>query len=60
MAAAGARCELHAYAGEDHGFFNYGRGDAFFDTLRAADEFLASLGYMEGPPEVEAFGWDEG
>ena len=40
-------------------FFNYGRGDTFLDTVRAADEFLTSLAYADGPPEVDAFGWDE-
>ncbi len=59
MASEGVRCELHAYADEDHGFFNYGRGDTFLDTVRAADEFLTSLAYADGPPEVDAFGWDE-
>lgn len=60
MRAAGVSCELRAYPGEEHGFFNYGRGDAFFDTLRAAEEFLTSLGYVAGPPEVETFDWTGG
>lgn len=59
MRDADTLCELHAYPGEDHGFFNYGRGDAFFGTLRAADGFLTARGYMAGAPEVDAFGWDD-
>ncbi len=49
---AGNRCELAAYAGKAHGFFNYGRGDEYYDTLRKADEFLASVGFLEGPATV--------
>ena len=57
MHEAGNRAELAAYDGEAHGFFNYGRGDGqrFADTLRRADEFLASLGYVSGPDRVEAY-----
>ena len=57
MKAAGNRCELVGYEGEGHGFFNYGRGgNRFFrETLTKTDEFLASLGYLTGPPQVEKF-----
>ncbi len=57
MHAAGNRAELAAYDGEAHGFFNYGRGDGrrFADTLRRADDFLASLGYVSGPDRVEEY-----
>jgi acetyl esterase len=57
MKAAGNRCELVSFDGQGHGFFNYGRGDnhLFRETLTRADEFLASLGYLSGPPQVEKF-----
>jgi acetyl esterase len=55
MKAAGNRCELVGFDGQRHGFFNYGRGDNrfFLQTLKQTDEFLASLGYLSGPPQVE-------
>lgn len=55
MKAAGNRCELVGFDGQPHGFFNYGRGgNQFFrDTLKQADQFLASLGYLTGPREVD-------
>lgn len=53
MKKAGNRCELVAYEGLGHGFFNYGRGDAFYDTVREADKFLISLGYLEGSPTID-------
>jgi acetyl esterase/lipase len=55
MKAAGNRCELVGFDGQGHGFFNQGRGDNrfFLQTLKQADEFLASLGYLSGPPQVE-------
>ena len=57
MKAAGNRCELVGFDGQGHGFFNYGRdGNQFFlQTLKQTDEFLASLGYLSGPPQVESF-----
>ena len=30
-------------------------GPLFYDTLRAADEFFTSLGYLEGAPTLEQF-----
>ncbi len=55
MNEAGNRCELVGYEGADHGFFNRGRGDDsfYYDTLRRADEFLESLGWLDGPPTIE-------
>jgi acetyl esterase len=49
MTDAGSRCELAGYEGQPHGFFNYGRGDGeyFKKTLKGADEFLTSLGYIK-------------
>jgi acetyl esterase/lipase len=57
MKTAGNRCELVGFDGQNHGFFNYGFGDNqfFIQTMKRADEFLASLGYLSGPPQVEKF-----
>lgn len=57
MKAKGNRCELVGYEGQPHGFFNYGRSENkyFLDTVTRTDAFLASLGYLEGEPAVEAF-----
>jgi acetyl esterase len=54
MTTAGNRCELLGFDGEIHGFFNYGRNanKAYYETLRKADEFLASLGYLNGKPSL--------
>lgn len=53
---AGNRCELLTWEGLKHGFFNYGRDDnkPFEETIQAADQFLASLGYLEGEPTISA------
>lgn len=54
MAAADVICETRFYEGQPHGFFNYGRGDNryYYETTRAADEFLAQLGWLHGPPTL--------
>jgi acetyl esterase/lipase len=46
------RCDLHVYAGQPHGFFNYRNWDNFQQTVLEMDRFLASLGYLEGEPTV--------
>lgn len=48
MRAAGNRCELVGYDGEEHGFFNWGRGDGsgYTDTVSRMDEFFTSLGWL--------------
>jgi acetyl esterase/lipase len=50
----GGRCDLHLYAGQEHGFFNYGRGDNthYRLTLIETDKFLTSLGWLTGPPTL--------
>ncbi|HID22306.1 MAG TPA: alpha/beta hydrolase [Planctomycetaceae bacterium] len=55
MREAGNRCELIGYEGEPHGFFNFGRGGnkAFLSTMEHVDRFLASLGYLQGPPTLD-------
>ena len=55
MKDAGNRCELHGYEGQPHGFFNYGRSknEYYLRTVRALDQFLSSLGYVDGEPTIE-------
>jgi len=48
--ALGVRAELHTAADQPHGFFN--RSPWCEVTARKADEFLASLGYLKGEPNV--------
>lgn len=50
MKNAGVRCDLHLYEDQPHGFFNKER---YYETLFEADKFLASLGYLEGPPTLQ-------
>ena len=49
MIAAGNRCELVGYPNQGHGFFNAHRDDdsAYRETVRRAEAFLASLGWLE-------------
>lgn len=47
MKEAGNRCELKGYDGAGHGFFNFGRGDAYPKTVEQMDEFLTSLGWLK-------------
>lgn len=57
MRQAGNRCDVHGFPGRGHGFFNHARGDGadFHRTMRLADEFLASLGWLQGEPTIDAF-----
>jgi len=59
MKKHGNRCELVTYEGQGHGFFNFGRGGNgyFLDTLKKADAFLVSLGYLQGQPTIDSFEW---
>jgi len=50
--AKGARAELYTAEGVGHGFFN--RPPWAARTLKRVDEFLGSLGYIQGPPTLEA------
>jgi len=54
MRAAGNRCDLVPFEGAGHGFFNFARDPegAYRDTVRAADRFLASLGWLDGAPSI--------
>jgi acetyl esterase/lipase len=47
----GHRAELFTADGQPHGFFN--RSPWREKTLRRADEFLASLGYLQGEPTIQ-------
>ena len=51
MKQAGVRADAHFYEGQVHGFFNFGKeGGKYKETVRAADEFLTSLGWLKGSP----------
>ncbi|MCK4919574.1 MAG: alpha/beta hydrolase [Bacteroidales bacterium] len=49
MKSKGNRCELNAYEGASHGFFNYGRNDNKFYplTMEKLDAFFVSLKYLD-------------
>jgi acetyl esterase len=55
MKQEGNRCEVVPFAGKQHGFFNFGRGDGqdYKATVRAMDEFLLSLDYLKGKPTIQ-------
>lgn len=52
--AVKVKSELHVYEGQGHGFFNFGKDDGkwYHQTVTASDKFLASLGWIEGPPTL--------
>ena len=51
MKKAGVRCETRFYDGQAHGFFN---GEPWKTvTLIETDKFLASLGWIKGPPTLK-------
>ncbi len=55
MEKAGSRCDLHVYAGQPHGFFNKGKPGQYYEkTVLEMDKFLASLGWLEGEPTIQA------
>lgn len=47
----GVRAEVYTAADQPHGFFN--RAPWLHVTARQADAFLASLGYLSGPPALK-------
>jgi len=63
MEAVGARCETFLYEGQTHGFFNFRSQKNYRETVYQTDRFLASLGYLEGPPlinpKIQVVVWDE-
>lgn len=48
------RCDLHLYEGQGHGFFNESKseGKYYRRTVRETDEFLESIGFIEGSPKI--------
>lgn len=50
MKKAGAKCDLHLYEGQKHGFYGTGNPKYYFETVTEADKFLAGLGWLKGPP----------
>jgi acetyl esterase/lipase len=55
MKAVGVKCDVHIYEGMPHGFFNYGKydGKPYYETVLASDNFLQSLGWLEGRATLE-------
>lgn len=56
MRELGNRCELVGFSGKKHGFFNYGSAasSGYGETLRAADDFLVSLGYLKSKATMQS------
>jgi acetyl esterase/lipase len=52
MKSAGVRCDTFYYDAQPHGFFN--QEPYKTRTLIEADKFLASLGWLNGPPTLPA------
>ncbi|WP_282123123.1 alpha/beta hydrolase [Algibacter mikhailovii] len=55
MEAVGSQCEVFIYKDQSHGFFNKGKQDGdrcYIETVREADLFLESLGYLKGKPTI--------
>ena len=52
---AGNRIDLHTYEGMKHGFtsMKFMDGKYYKESLKLTDEFLKSLGYLEGNPTVQ-------
>lgn len=48
MQGAGNTCELHRFAGQKHGFFNYAAGSEtiYNQVISLTDQFLTRLGYL--------------
>ncbi len=59
LRAHDARCDLVSYAGADHGFFNFGRGEGedrnsmYEDTVNRMDGFLYSLEWLDPRPHPD-------
>ncbi|NPA35925.1 MAG: alpha/beta hydrolase [Chlorobi bacterium] len=47
MEKVGSRCDLKLYEGQGHGFFNYRNREVYNSTVKEAEEFLRSLGYLK-------------
>ena len=55
MHEVGVKAEAHIFEGMPHGFFNHGRNGnkPYFETVTKMDQFLASLGWIKGPPTLK-------
>lgn len=53
MEKVGARCDLHLYEGQGHGFFNYKNVEYYEKTVTEADLFLQSLGWLDKQPKIK-------
>lgn len=47
METAGNHCELHLFAGQGHGFFNYRFPEYYQRTLQKTEQFLVELGFID-------------
>ena len=52
MKKVGSRCDLFLYEDQAHGFFNYRQLENYKKTVTEANNFLISLGYLEGKPAI--------
>lgn len=57
MESHGVRSDLHVYAGQPHGFFNFKNTQNYTRTVADMDRFLVSLGYLER--ERSLLIWDD-
>jgi len=57
METSGNRSELAGFIDQPHGFFNFGKDEnkMFRATVKRADKFLISLGYLKGSDSVDTF-----
>lgn len=55
MEGVEARCDLHVYEDQPHGFFNKSKsgGKYYVLTVTEMDKFLTSLGWLKGPPTIK-------
>lgn len=54
MERVGSRCDLFLFEDQPHGFFNLRKGSEYYrKTLFLADEFLISIGYLSGQPDMK-------
>ncbi len=52
MEKCDSRCDVKLYKNQEHGFFNYRHFKYYKATLKEADLFLQSLGYLQPTPHV--------
>ena len=56
MEKFGDRCDLILYEDQDHAFFNLDINEEMhFQTIKDAETFLTSLGYLEGASSIDKF-----